>query len=118
LLVKFLLHKESELEAASASAELPTGTALDRLPTVLKTYSRSITAGQSVGESIVSRPSMVVGRNYDDVSHAYAQAVHSVLTRKRSARVAAAELEAKLEHITGFVKGPPEPTETRISARK
>ena len=66
----------------------------------------------------MSRPSMVVGRNYDDVSHAYAHAVHSVLTRKKSARVAAAELEAELEYITGFVKGPPEPTETRISALK
>jgi trehalose/maltose transport system substrate-binding protein len=112
-LVKFLLHQESELEAASAGAALPAGTELYRLPTVLKAYSRSIPAGQPVGERIVSRPSMVVGRNYDDVSHAYAQAVHSVLTRKKSARVAAAELEAELERITGFVKGPAEPTETR-----
>jgi trehalose/maltose transport system substrate-binding protein len=117
-LAKFLLHKESELEAASTDAELPTGTALYRPPTVLKAYSRSIPAGQPVGESIVSRPSMVVGRNYDDVSHAYAQTVHSVLTRKKSARVAAAELEAELEHITGFLKGPPEPTEIRRSALK
>jgi trehalose/maltose transport system substrate-binding protein len=53
---------------------------------------------------------MVVGRNYDDVSHAYAQAVHSVLTRKNSAPEAAAELETELEHITGFAKGPPEST--------
>jgi ABC-type glycerol-3-phosphate transport system substrate-binding protein len=117
-LAKFLLHKESELEAASTDAELPTGTSLYRLPTVLKAYSRSIPAGQPVGESIVIRPSMVVGRNYDDVSHAYAQTVHSVLTRKKSARVAAAELEAELEHITGFFKGPPEPTEIRRSALK
>ena len=117
-LVKFLLHKESELEVSYAGAKLPTGTALYRLPTVLKAYSRSIRAGQPVGESIVSRPSMVVGRNYDDVSHAYAQAVHSVLTGKNSAPEVAAELETELEHITGFVKGSPEPTETRISALK
>jgi trehalose/maltose transport system substrate-binding protein len=117
-LVKFLLHKESELVAASRGAELPTGTALYRLPTVLKAYSRLIPAGQPVGESIVSRPSMAVGRKYDDVSHAFAQAVHSVLTRKKSARIAVAELEAELEHITGFIKGPPEPTETRIFALK
>ncbi|WP_051978986.1 extracellular solute-binding protein [Edaphobacter aggregans] len=110
-LVKFLLHKKSELEAASTGAELPTGTALYRLPTVLKAYSRSIPAGQPVGESIVSRPSMVVGRNYDDVSRAYAQAVHSVLTRKKSAPEAAAELETELERITGFPKGLPEATE-------
>jgi trehalose/maltose transport system substrate-binding protein len=117
-LVRFLLHQESALEAASTGAKLPTGAEVYRLPTVLKAYSRSISASQPVGERIVSRPSTVVGRNYDDVSHAYAQAVHSVLTRKKSARVAAAELEAELERITGFVKGPAEPTETRISNLK
>jgi hypothetical protein len=38
-------------------------------------------------------------------------AVHSVLTGKNSAPEAAAELETKLERITGFPKGPPEATE-------
>jgi trehalose/maltose transport system substrate-binding protein len=116
-LVKFLMHKESELEISSAGAELPNGTELYRPPGILKAYSRSIPGGQPAGESIVSRPSMAVGRNYNDVSHAYAQAVHSVLTRKKSAGIAATELEAELEHITGFVKGP-ELTEARISALK
>jgi trehalose/maltose transport system substrate-binding protein len=111
-LVKFLLHKEAELKAASASAELPTGTALYRLPTVLKAYSRSIPAGQPLGDGIVSRPSTVVGRNYEEVSHAYAAAVHSVLAGKKSAPEAAAELETELEHITGFRRGSAEPTET------
>jgi trehalose/maltose transport system substrate-binding protein len=63
----------------------------------------------------VSRPSTVVGRNYEEVSHAYAGAVHSVLTGEKSAPAAAAELEAQLEHITGFPKGPPEGTEANIS---
>ncbi|WP_130423983.1 extracellular solute-binding protein [Edaphobacter modestus] len=113
-LVKFLLHKEAELEAASRSAELPTGTVFYRLPTILKAYSRSIPAGQAPGDGIVSRPSTVAGRNYEDVSRAYAAAVHSVLTGRNSAPEAAAELETELEHITGFPKGPPEATETRI----
>jgi ABC-type glycerol-3-phosphate transport system substrate-binding protein len=114
-LVKFLLHREAELEAASRSAELPTGTVFFRLPTILKAYSRSIPAGQAPGDGIVSRPSTAVGRNYEDVSRAYAAAVHSVLTGKNSALKAAAELETELEHITGFPKGPPEATETSIS---
>jgi trehalose/maltose transport system substrate-binding protein len=114
-LVKFLLHKEAELEAASRSAELPTGTVFFRLPTILKAYSRSIRAGQAQGDGIVSRPSTAVGRNYEDVSRAYAAAVHSVLTGKNSAPEAAAELETELEHITGFPKGPLEATETSIS---
>jgi trehalose/maltose transport system substrate-binding protein len=109
-LVKFLLHKEAELEAASTSAELPTGTALYRLPTILKGYSRSMSADQPLGDGIVSRPSTVIGISYGDVSHAYAEAVHSVLTGKNRATEAAAELETELEHITGFPKGPPEAT--------
>jgi trehalose/maltose transport system substrate-binding protein len=113
-LVKFLLHEEAELVAASTSAELPTRTALYRLPTILKGYSRSILAGQPPGGGIVSRPSTVVGRTYEEVSRAYAEAVHSVLTRKNSAPKAAAQLEKELEHITGFSKGPPEPIETGI----
>jgi trehalose/maltose transport system substrate-binding protein len=114
-LVKFLLHKEAELEAANISAELPTGTALYRLPTMLKAYSRSMPATQPRGDGIVSRPSMLLGRNYEEVSRAYAEAVHSVLTGKNSAPKAAAELETELEHITGFPKGPPEAIETGIS---
>ena len=114
-LVKFLLHKEAELEAASRSAALPTGTLFYRLPTILKAYSGSIPGGQAPGDGIVSRPSTVAGRNYDDVSRTYAAAVHSVLTRKNSALEAAAELETELEHITGFPKGRPEAAETSIS---
>jgi trehalose/maltose transport system substrate-binding protein len=63
----------------------------------------------------VSRPSAVVGRNYEEVSRAYAGAVHSVLTGKKSAPAAAAELEAELGHITGFPNSPPEAAETHIS---
>ena len=117
-LVKFLLHEEAALEAANISAELPTGTALYRLPTMLKAYSRSMPATQPRGDGIVSRPSMLLGRNYEEVSRAYAEAVHSVLTGKNSAPKAAAELETELEHITGFPKGPPEPIETGISRVK
>jgi trehalose/maltose transport system substrate-binding protein len=117
-LVKFLLHKEAELEAARSSAELPTGTGLYRLPTFLRAYSRSIPAGQPRGDDIVSRPSTLVRTKYEDVSHAYAEAVHSVLMRKKSAPEAAAQLETELEHITGFPKGAPEPIETQISALK
>ena len=108
-LLKFLSHKEVELEASSTS-ELPKGTALYRLPTMLKASSRSTSATQLPGDGIVNRPSALVGRNYEDVSRAYAEAVHSVLTGKKSAPEAAAELETELEHITGFPKGSPEPT--------
>jgi trehalose/maltose transport system substrate-binding protein len=56
---------------------------------------------------VVSRPSNVAGKNYEDVSEAYIQAVHSVLTRQQSAPEAAAALEKELIRITGFKTGPP-----------
>ena len=117
-LVKFLSHKEAELEAASTSAVLPTETALYRLPTMLKAYPRSVSATQPPGDGIVSRPSTLLGRNYEELSRAYAEAVHSVLTGKNSGPKAAAELETELEHITGVPKGPPEPIETGLSRVK
>ena len=117
-LVRFLSHREAELEAASINAELPTGIALYRLPAMLKTYSRSVPATQPPGDGIVIRPSTLLGRNYGEVSRAYARAVHSVLTGKNSAPKAAAELETELEHLTGFPKGAPEPIETGISRVK
>ena len=72
-------------------------------------------ATQPPGDDIVIRPSALLGRKYEDVSRTYAEAVHSVLIGRNSALEAADELETELEHITGFPKGPPEATETRIS---
>lgn len=111
-LVRFLLHKESELEQLREAAEPPAATEFYRLPTILKAYSRSTPSGQAQGSGIVSRPSTLTGRNYDKVSRAYADAVHSVLTGKKSAPDAAAALQSELMRITGFAKGPPEPTKT------
>jgi len=56
---------------------------------------------------VVSRPSDVAGKNYEQVTEAYIQAVHSVLTRKQNAPEAAEALEKELIRITGFRKGPP-----------
>jgi trehalose/maltose transport system substrate-binding protein len=117
-LVKFLSNREAALEAASISAELPTGIVLYRLPAMLKAYSRSVPATQPPGDGIVIRPSTLLGRNYGTISRAYARAVHSVLTGKNSAPKAAAELETELEHLTGFPKGAPELIETGISRVK
>jgi len=113
-LVRFLLHKESELEQLRAAAELPATAEFYRLPTILKAYSRSRTV-QPPGSGIVSRPSTLTGRNYDKVSRAYADAVHSVLMRKKSAPDAAAALESEIMQITGFAKGPPQPTQSSAS---
>ncbi len=57
--------------------------------------------------SIVARPSIAAGSTYKQVSRAYIDAVHSVLTGQRRAPEVAAELEKQLIEITGFSAGPP-----------
>jgi len=57
---------------------------------------------------VVSRPSRVAARSYEQVTRAYFGAVHSVLTGERRASEAAAELQKYLVKITGFRTGPPE----------
>jgi trehalose/maltose transport system substrate-binding protein len=68
---------------------------------------------------IVSRPSVAAGDKYEEVDHAYIQAVHSVLTGEVKAPAAAAALEKQLVSITGFKTGPPLPSRSRpnVSAK-
>ena len=65
-------------------------------------------AGANPRMTIVARPSIAAGGRYKQVSQAYIDAVYSVLTGKKPARQAAAELEKQLIAITGFPAGPPE----------
>ena len=60
---------------------------------------------------IVARPSVESGSLYKQVSRAYIDAVHAVLTGKKAAPEAAAELEKQLIEITGFPAGPPKTAE-------
>jgi trehalose/maltose transport system substrate-binding protein len=56
---------------------------------------------------VVSRPSSLTGRRYEQVTKAYISAVHSVLAGDKSAPQAAAELQQQLVQITGFRARPP-----------
>lgn len=56
---------------------------------------------------IVARPSAVCGDKYKQVSQAYINTLHSVLSGRAAASEAAAELEKQLIEITGFTAGPP-----------
>jgi hypothetical protein len=57
-----------------------------------------------VHEGLALRPSVPAGKIYPDVSRAYFEAVHGVLTRKQSATQAADELE---KHLTTMLKTSP-----------
>ena len=69
--------------------------------------SESSSTGSNQRASIVARPSVVAGGAYKQVSRAYIDAVHSVLTGEKTGPQAAAELEKQLIEITGFRSGPP-----------
>jgi hypothetical protein len=55
---------------------------------------------------MITRPSNVAGKKYQEVTDAYIEAVHSVLTGEKRAPEVAAALEDELVRITGFKKGP------------
>ncbi|HEY6767563.1 MAG TPA: hypothetical protein VI386_22630, partial [Candidatus Sulfotelmatobacter sp.] len=67
-------------------------------------------------ETFVARPSAVTGKKYPEVSRAYFEAVHSVLTRQKTAADAAGNLREQLARITGFEAQSPEPS--RLTKRK
>ncbi|HUI73780.1 MAG TPA: extracellular solute-binding protein [Candidatus Acidoferrum sp.] len=107
-LVRFLVNKEHQDEAARSSAGPPQWPRLFDLPPVLRAYSRFGISNVGKRSGSVARPSTVTGENYERVSRAYFQTVYSVLSGKANARGAARALQKKLVAITGFKAGPVE----------
>jgi len=90
---------------ASENSEIPKEFVLYELPVVLGLYPQNPKLREH-GAPVVARPSIAAGLKYEDVSRAYIQAVHSVLTGQENASVAAAALEKELIAITGFRPAP------------
>jgi trehalose/maltose transport system substrate-binding protein len=111
-LIRFLLRTDQRLVRATEHSLPPEGIDLYELPSGLNPYPQLPQSTQNGGR-LVARPSIAAGDKYEEVSRAYIQAVHSVLTRERSGPVAAADLEKELVQITGFRPGPP----SRLMAR-
>jgi trehalose/maltose transport system substrate-binding protein len=106
-LVRYLSRRDLQLKRAQVLSQPPTVPELYNLPEVLESKSRLNLLSQAFRTGIVARPSNVTGEKYQEVSDAYIQAVHSVLTGEKGAPEAAAALEDKLVRTTGFKKGPP-----------
>jgi trehalose/maltose transport system substrate-binding protein len=106
-LVRYLTSKDVQKKRSRVLSQPPTLPELYNLPEVLEPNPRFDLLSQAFRSGIVSRPSDVTGTKYDDVTDAYIQAVHSVLTGEKRAPEAAAALEKELVRITGFKKGPP-----------
>jgi len=98
--VRFMIDKQSQF-MASAHRQKP-GRKVEYVepPLVMsKIYPWWVKPGTQRGSQIVLRPSTVAGPKYELVSKAYTRALHSVLTRQSTAKVAAAALEKELAQI-------------------
>jgi trehalose/maltose transport system substrate-binding protein len=106
-LVRYLTARDVQVKRARVLSQPPTLPELYTLPEVLESNPHSELLSQAFRTGMVSRPANVVGKKYQDVTEAYIQAVHSVLTGEKSAPQAAAALEKELVRTTGFKTGPP-----------
>jgi trehalose/maltose transport system substrate-binding protein len=106
--VDFLRKRETQIESEHAKSVPSWNLQLIELPKLLaEDYPWSRKSGAAPGGILISRPSAVSGVHYEEVSKAYADAVHSVLTHETTAPAAAAKLEKELVQITGFETGHP-----------
>jgi trehalose/maltose transport system substrate-binding protein len=107
-LIQFLVRKQAQ-SRASTHVERP-GRKVEyfEVPLVMRSiYPWWCKPGESAGSTVVLRPSTVAGSNYEAVSKAYSQALHSVLTRQSTAPAAAAALESELVRIMGSDRAQP-----------
>jgi trehalose/maltose transport system substrate-binding protein len=106
-LVRYLTRRDVQETRSRVLSQPPTLPELYNLPEVVKPNPRLDLLSQAFRTGMVLRPSNVTGKKYQDVTDAYIQAVHSVLTGEKGAPEAAAALENELVRTTGFKKGPP-----------
>jgi trehalose/maltose transport system substrate-binding protein len=107
-LVRYLTRSDVQEKRSRVLSQPPTLSQLYLVPDILQPKSRIDLLSQAFRTGMVLRPSDVTGKKYQEVTDAYIQAVHSVLTGEKSAPEAAAALENELLRTTGFKKGPPQ----------
>lgn len=93
MLVRFLASPEEQ--ASRKSGEPPTVPALYKNADVLAA-NPYLSRFQQVREGAALRPSVPAGKMYPEVSRAYYEAVHAVLTQRQSAASAASDLQEQL----------------------
>jgi trehalose/maltose transport system substrate-binding protein len=106
-LVRYLSRGDVQVKRSRVLSQPPTLSGLYDRPDVLAQNPHLAQLSRAFRTGMLSRPSNVTGKRYQEVTDAYIQAVHSVLTGKRGAPEAAAALEKELVRITAFKKGPP-----------
>ena len=99
MLVRFLCSREEQVRRCRNTADAPSISQLYDEPEFLASNPQFLRVLEVFRKGIVVRPSRAAGKMYPDVSRAYWEAVHAVLTRKKSAIQAANELQDELERL-------------------
>jgi trehalose/maltose transport system substrate-binding protein len=98
MLVRFLASPEEQTKRCRKPSEPPTVPALYKNADVLGA-NPYVSRVLQVHEGAALRPSVPAGKMYPEVSRAYYEAVHAVLTQRRSAANAASDLQEQLVKI-------------------
>ncbi len=101
MLVRFLTSRNEQARRSRKSSNPPIIPELYKDPEILARNSYFSTVLVAYHQGIAVRPSTVAGKRYPDVSRAYFEAVHAVLSHEKLAPQAAAELQQKLAEILG-----------------
>jgi trehalose/maltose transport system substrate-binding protein len=99
MLVRFLSGREEQVTRCRNTTDAPTLSQLYTEPELLATNPQFPHVLEVFRKGVVSRPTKSAEKMYPDVSRAYWEAVHAVLTRQESATQAADELQDKLERM-------------------
>jgi trehalose/maltose transport system substrate-binding protein len=99
MLVGFLCGRNQQATRLRNSNEAPTISMLYEDPQVLASNAQWLRILEIFRKGIALRPSRQAGTIYPEVSRAYWEAVHAVLTRNKSATQAADELQHELERM-------------------
>jgi trehalose/maltose transport system substrate-binding protein len=104
-LVLYLTGTEVEKRRALARGYIPTYPQLYTLPNLVHALPQSRVLQSIDASSWVVRPSTVTADKYADVSKAYYQSVHQILTHEIPADVALTTLAQRLAKLTGLREG-------------
>ena len=96
MLVRYLSGREEQVARSRNTTDAPTISQLYNDPELLPTNPQFPHVLEVFRKGVVLRPSKAAGEMYPDVSRAYWETVHAVLTRKKSATQAADDLQDKL----------------------
>jgi trehalose/maltose transport system substrate-binding protein len=99
MLVRFLCSRDEQVRRCRNTTEAPTIPQLYDEPELLASNAQFPRVLEIFRKGVALRPSTPAGMMYPDVSRAYSEAVHAVLTGKKSAAQAADELQDELQRI-------------------